>query len=183
MRQIIFPLLAGVGAALAGIFVYQWLAPLPNTAISIENDNYAPAPVAQALSLNDFRLSGLDGQTHTLSDWQAPLLVINLWAPWCPPCRRELPALIELQRQNPSGIQVAGISFDSQQNVREFTENIDINYPLLLAGADQARINQFFGNSSGGLPFTAILNAKREIIYTHSGEITLEALQKALPRI
>lgn len=122
-------------------------------------------------------LKDLAYQPHHLNEWKNPLLIINLWAPWCAPCRREIPDLIALQKSRQDQVQIIGLSFDAVENVANFREKFHINYPLLLVQQESADINRFFGNSSSALPFTAILDARREIVYRHSGEINRDLLE------
>jgi thiol-disulfide isomerase/thioredoxin len=81
--------------------------------------------------------------------------VVNLWATWCVPCRREMPALIKLDKKmRPRGVQVVGISLDSERKgVEAFAKQMGINYPMLYGGPDYA---QALGVQ--GIPITLILD-------------------------
>ncbi len=162
-------------SALAGILVSRVMLDQPQIASA-----QAVAPTASDLAFADLRFSTVDGHTRKLGDWHNPILVINFWAPWCAPCRREIPAFIELQQKHADKLQVIGIALDSADNVRQFTGEYPFNYPLLLMPDNSTAINRFFGNTSGGLPFTTILDTSRNIVFRHAGEITLEALEDAL---
>jgi len=77
-------------------------------------------------------------------------------------------------------LQVIGLSFDSQERVIAFNEQYSINYPLVLVQHEAGMINRYFGNSSGALPFTALLNQQRQIIFQHHGEINKADLEKQI---
>jgi thiol-disulfide isomerase/thioredoxin len=172
-RQLLSVIAVSMLSALAGILLYRYFFFQPQ---------FASAPVSRELSqksqqqsllkFSDITLPDVKQLPQALSQWdKKSLLLVNFWAPWCAPCRREIPDLIELQKAYPEQLQLVGLSFDSVENVRDFSIQFDFNYPLLLVEQQAQQLNQFFGNNSGGLPFTAILNAKREIIYRHSGEL------------
>ncbi|NCF35161.1 MAG: redoxin domain-containing protein [Gammaproteobacteria bacterium] len=116
-----------------------------------------------------------------LRDWQRQLLVVNFWAPWCAPCRREIPALIQVQEEYRSrGVAILGIAFDNEPQVRRFADEYNINYPLFLSSNRAAMYNAALGNPSGSLPFTALLDRELRIIYRHNGELTLDELRAQL---
>ena len=82
----------------------------------------------------DIKLKGLDGQKYTLSDYQGKIVVINFWAVWCPPCKIEIPELIELYNTyKDQGLMVFGIAIDSgkDEKIREKAEELKINYPVI----------------------------------------------------
>ncbi len=137
-------------------------------------------PLAQPDSLTTIPLIDLDGGHHLLGDWQQPVLIINFWAPWCIPCRREIPALVEIQRQFEGRAQIIGLALDSVENIRAFEADQVMNYPSFLVGADIPMYSTAFGNTSGGLPFTAFLDRERKLQYVHNGELTTEQLREKI---
>ena len=157
---------------LAGVLLFKLLEPgaqQPRTASS------------SAIELHAIPLSGLDGEASVIDDWQAQILVVNFWAPWCAPCRREIPALIEIQQDYAArGVRILGIAFDGAAQVRRFAEEYRIDYPLFLAGNRSAMYNAAFDNPSGSLPYTALLDAERRIVFQHNGELTSNQLREQL---
>jgi thiol-disulfide isomerase/thioredoxin len=88
---------------------------------------YPPAP--------DFNLKDLDGKNVRLSDQKGKVVLIDFWATWCPPCRKGIPELIEMQQEYGSDkFVVLGINLDQEeaQVVIDFARNYQINYPVLL---------------------------------------------------
>ncbi len=123
----------------------------------------------------------LDGQQTTIADWEAKLLIVNFWAPWCAPCRREVPTLIKFHRDYAQrGVRVLGIAYDNEPQVSRFAADYQINYPLFLAGNRAAMYNAAFGNLSGSLPFTALLDQNHRILFQHNGELTARQLREQL---
>ena len=154
----------------AGVALFQWLEP----------DLRAP-PVdgpPPAIELHAIPLTGLDGATQRIGDWRGQILIVNFWATWCVPCRREIPTLIEIQREYAGrGVRVIGIAFDGAEPVRRFAREYAIDYPLFLAGNGIPMYNAAFGNSSGALPFTAMLDRDGRISERHLGEVTRAQLE------
>ena len=177
-KQTLVAILAGIAAVLAGLLVYRGLffqpqivsAPQPSPSLQQAQKTLTPAEI---------RLKDLSGQTRQLSDWNSSVKIVNFWAPWCAPCRKEIPALIATQERYPQ-VQILGFSFDSLENVENFRKDYAFNYPLLLVGEQSYAINQAFGNTSSALPYTVILNDRQEIVFSHHGEISQHQLESAL---
>lgn len=130
------------------------------------------------------RLPDLADHEQALAQWQGKVLVVNFWAPWCPPCRAEIPAFIRLQeRYDKQGLQFVGIALDEKDKVQAFADQFGINYPLLLGGPGAVMLSQNAGNRLGGLPYTVLFDRKGNAVATLSGEVRearLEALLKPL---
>jgi thiol-disulfide isomerase/thioredoxin len=149
----------------------------------LQNDSpTANPPSAEApIELHSIPLFDLAGQQTTIGDWKGDILIVNFWAPWCAPCRREVPGLIKTQLEyTQQGVSVLGIAFDSEPQVSRFAADYQINYPLFLVGNRAAMYNTAFGNSSGSLPFTALLDRNQRILFQHNGELSAEQLLEQL---
>lgn len=87
----------------------------------------------------DFTLLDLNANSVRLSAFRGKAVVLNFWAAWCPPCRREIPWFIELQKEyGPEGLQIIGVSMDEggRNAIEPVVRRMGINYPVLL-GNDQ----------------------------------------------
>jgi len=120
----------------------------------------------------DFTLADRDGKPRALSEWDGKALVINFWATWCAPCRREIPMLNTLARERrDQGIEVIGIAVDFREDVLEYLQKMPIDYTVLIGeqeGMDAARA---FGVETIGLPFTAFTDRSGRIATIHVGEL------------
>ncbi len=154
---------------LAGVVLFQWLEPKLRAP-------RAEAPAA--IELHSIPLTRLDGETQLLGDWRGQILIVNFWATWCLPCRREIPTLIEIQRAYAErGVRVIGIAFDGAEPVRRFAREYAIDYPLFLAGNGISMYNAALGNRSGALPFTALLDRDGRVSERHLGEVSKAQLE------
>jgi len=141
--------------------------------------HFGARPVAQAPA--DFRLPDLQGRIRSLDDWAGQVRVVNFWAPWCPPCRREVPELIALHGQYADqGLVVLGITVDSAANARDFAVTSRINYPLLLAEDTGIALARRFGNPVDALPFTAVLDRTGRIAHTRAGGISRSEAERVI---
>lgn len=107
----------------------------------------APAPAAAMTILpatvRDVELPAVSGKPIKLSDYHGKVLVLNLWATWCGPCRSEIPELVKLYQEFRSkGLEVVGLSTENPEasaaGVRKFVSDFDMNYRVGWATADVA---------------------------------------------
>jgi thiol-disulfide isomerase/thioredoxin len=144
-----------------------------------QRDGTPTAGAAGALTRTPFR--DLQGAAVTLEHWRGQVVVVNFWATWCPPCREEIPGLIDVQRkQGPNGAQIVGIAVDSPDKTREYAANVGINYPTLIGGMETIDLVRALGNKSGGLPFTVILDRSGKVADTHLGLMTAAQVEAAI---
>ena len=126
-------------------------------------------------------LFDLDNRATTLEQFRGRPLVINFWARWCAPCRREIPDLIaEHARLKDEGLEIVGIAIeDDPAAVREFVASYGIDYPVLLAKDQGFALAQAMGDSSGGLPYTVVLDRERHIRARKLGALSKQEMSAA----
>jgi glutathione peroxidase-family protein len=106
--------------------------------------NAAPAPITMLpASVTDAELKAVTGAPIKLSNYAGKVLLVNLWATWCGPCRLETPELVKLHKEFRSqGLEVVGLSTEnpetSADQVREFVHNYDVDYRVGWSGSDVA---------------------------------------------
>lgn len=128
------PILYSLGGlallALLGWFLWLRLSPVtPSVPISS-----TPAPIV-GHPAPDFSLPTLDGNEITLADLRGKPVILNFWATWCPPCRREMPALEVIWQQHSRGdVMVLGVDQgESVSQVSEYVrQNVGVTFPLLM---------------------------------------------------
>jgi thiol-disulfide isomerase/thioredoxin len=120
----------------------------------------------------DFSLQQLRGQELSVSEFRGKWVVLNYWATWCAPCRKEIPDLSELHAAR-SDIVVLGLAFEDTEieNFDAFLEEFDPSYPILLV--DVYAPPEPFG-APKVLPTTIILDAQGVPVKTFLGPLTAE---------
>jgi len=129
----------------------------------------------------EFSLLDLNGERRYLSEWQGKLIVINFWATWCAPCREEIPAFVELQQRYQSqGLQFVGIALQQADEIRDFIEEYNMNYPSLIGGDEVIKIASQLGNNIGAMPYTVAINPEGKITFTHRGPLTKDETEAVI---
>jgi thiol-disulfide isomerase/thioredoxin len=141
----------------------------------------SPVEKTSPTSLPDFNFPDVSGNQHNISEWQGKIRVINFWATWCPPCRKEIPEFIALQEQYAAyNLQFIGIAIDDQEPVEEYLASTKINYPILIGGITGIALAHQLGNSIDAVPFTLVVNRQGQIIHQQPGEFSREQIMKII---
>jgi peroxiredoxin len=126
----------------------------------------------------DFTGTTVDGQTVSLSEQKGKLVVINVFASWCGPCRVETPHLVELYNElDKDQVEFIGLNLqETPAAVQLFKEEFFIDYPLVLN--EGGEITDIY--SPIGLPTTWFIDQEGIVRFTFSGPMTKESLQAIL---
>jgi thiol-disulfide isomerase/thioredoxin len=174
MKAITYAVVALV-AAVAGFAIYRHtLAPqLAATAPETTTTASAPPePSGTPDTLPDFTLADLEGNQTSIRSWAGKAMIVNFWATWCAPCRREIPLLKELQQtRGNDGFQVVGVAVDVREDVLKYAKEIGIDYPVIVGEQDGLEAVGKFGLGSIGFPFTVFTDNQHRIVVTHLGEL------------
>ncbi|HUW28823.1 MAG TPA: TlpA disulfide reductase family protein [Sulfuriferula sp.] len=172
--SLILFVLIGLLALGGGYYVYQRNQAPPAVAQSGAGDG-----ASTALFKAEFK--DLAGIRQPLSRWRGKVLVVNFWATWCPPCREEIPEFVKLQsKYGAQGLQFVGIAIDETAKVQAYSDQMGINYPVLVGDLDAVALSQATGNRLGGLPYTLILDRSGKIIATELGGLSTAKLEATL---
>ena len=159
--------LIALAAAWAGFYLsaVYFKEPLPASRIS-------PGAAMVGQARPDFSLGSSTGKVITANEYDGKVWLVNFWATWCEPCRREMPMLMDLQTQfGPQGLQVVGIALDDVQSARDFAHQYKIDYPILVGAGDVMETSIAFGNVDGVLPYSALVDRHGIIRWQYIGEI------------
>jgi len=122
--------------------------------------------------LGEFELIDLNNVMTNSSKWNGQYKLINFWATWCAPCRREIPLLNNTQKKyQDMSLQIIGIAVDVLDDVIAYSEETSFEYPVLVGEEEAIAIAENANIEFIGLPFTMLVDDQNEIIKTHLGEI------------
>ncbi|MDG2107851.1 MAG: TlpA disulfide reductase family protein [Woeseiaceae bacterium] len=128
--------------------------------------------ISEAVTHLTFTLPDMDGINHDFSEWSGKNRILNFWATWCAPCRREIPLLKAFQvEQGDNGFQVIGIAVDFPEPVVSYAETAAFNYPILIGEKDAIAVAESSGFEFIGLPFTMFVTPDGELIGSYIGEL------------
>ena len=155
-----------------------------NAFVKWRQDNSPAAKEARAMESQyrpAFKLPDINGLMHDVNEWNGSVLVINFWATWCPPCRKEMPAFIDLnEKYHIQGLQFVGIALDDADKVKDFIDTNGVEYPILLGADEAVKVSTEYGNRLGALPYTSVINREGRIVKTYRGEVPQDALEKLI---
>jgi peroxiredoxin len=133
---------------------------------------------AKTANLN-LTFKDIQGKPFALSDYKGKVILLDFWATWCPPCRKEIPGYIELYNAYKSrGLVVIGVSMDeSPSDVKKFARQIKMNYPIVMgAGRDDLELD--FGELP--LPTSFVVSRDGRICAKHDGITPKEEIEREI---
>lgn len=125
----------------------------------------------------DWSLTDRDGADYTLSGLHGKWVLVNFWAPWCPPCLQEMPDLVALQQQH-KDLQVIGVAvmYESRKEVTDTVSKLSVSYPIVFGNEDTA------GDFGGldGLPASFLYTPSGKLVGHHQGILTRSEIEQAI---
>ncbi len=132
-----------------------------------------------APSLPDLQLMTLEERPAQLSSYMGVPVVLNLWASWCPPCRREMPVIEQAQTAFPDVSFVLVNQGESAQQAKTFLQSEGLNLTDVLLDPSSEAMREM---RTGGLPTTFFFDAQGRMVDLHLGEITMADLKDKISR-
>jgi thiol-disulfide isomerase/thioredoxin len=172
MKALIYTTVALVAGAVGYVVYCYGIAP------SLQGDDASLASEQQESQagvpkiLPEFSLMDRDGAMRSINSWPGKSMIVNFWATWCAPCRREIPLLKELQSTHSANFQIVGVAVDVREDVLKYASEIAIDYPILIGEQDGVEAATQFGMGSIGFPFTVFTDNQARIVALHLGELT-----------
>jgi thiol-disulfide isomerase/thioredoxin len=127
---------------------------------------------------DDWSFKDKDGGQYTLSGLHGKWVLVNFWAPWCPPCLEEMPDLVALQQQRHKDLQVIGVAvmYGSRKKVTDVVSKLSISYPIVFGNEDTA------GDFGGldGMPTSFLYSPSGELVGHHQGILTKNEIEQAI---
>ena len=137
-------------------------------------------PRPQELNTEYLALTDLEGNAVALQNYQGKPMVMNLWASWCAPCRREMPVLQQAQQQYPDIHFVLVNQGESRARIQQFLFEEGLDLANVLSDVDSTVLLALEGRA---LPTTLFLNGAGQIVATRVGELSQASLQSLLQRL
>jgi thiol-disulfide isomerase/thioredoxin len=156
------------GAFGLGTSIYAWRrsrvaaaqqAPSANAKVIRFAKNAEPAPA--------FLLRDINGKIVSTADWKGKVVILNFWATWCPPCREEIPELVQLQTKYKDKLEIVGVSEDDDgpEKVAKFALQHGMNYPIVMATPEL--IADYGGVPA--LPTSFLIDPQGRVMQKHTG--------------
>ncbi|MDJ0794542.1 MAG: TlpA disulfide reductase family protein [Woeseiaceae bacterium] len=161
---------AALLALMAGALFYAARIP-----VEVEAPEASVGPEPRQLEVvthPSFTLPDMEGTDRDFTEWAGTHRVINFWATWCAPCRREIPLLKTFQDEHgEDGFQVLGIAVDYVEEVKTYAESAEFNYPVLIGQQDAMAVAESSGIEFIGMPFTMFVARDGEYVGAYIGEL------------
>ena len=121
----------------------------------------------EAYARPDFTFNTVDDEPLSVDAWAGKVVLIDFWASWCVPCRREMPEFNRLRAEYAEqGFEVVGIAADDLEKVEAFLGEVPVNFPIVYGDVDAVmQISAQYGNDYGGLPFSAFIDRDGNVRY------------------
>ena len=155
------------------VLILSWLLFYPQD----NSEQTETVSKSHTLKRQDFTLPNLQGQPQAFSQWNDKVVLLNFWATWCPPCRREMPDFIEVYEQyKDKDFIVIGVGIDDEKRIADFVKQLQVSYPILVGGQTAMQVSQLYGNRSGALPYSILIDKNGIIRFRTGGLISKKKL-------
>lgn len=133
-------------------------------------------------------MTHLDGTKSKISDRKGKVLLLNMWATWCGPCRGEMPALVKMQEEHgPKGFEIIGLNTDdgdSKEMIEKFAEEMKLNYTLVWSSTEQQAALLKISNFNG-IPQSFIIDRDGKLrgVFRGGGASEVKKMEEVVAEI
>lgn len=172
-QRIIAMLLIGFGLIAVGVAAMTLITLRRSQGLGQE---ISAVPVTVDYPAPSLSLTDLEGVTRSLSDYQGQVVLVNMWATWCPPCREEMPTLESFyQSYREQGFVIIGLNDgDAAVDVRDFVESYGLTFPIWL---DPTYISESVFNTMN-LPSSFVIDRQGQVRLQWVGMIDRAKLEE-----
>ncbi len=189
-RQVIILLVIAFIAGTAGYYLSQRLfGQVPNQSSaqpSYQSGQMGSGTTDSIIGTHraDYRHGDSDGNVVTADEFDGQIVLVNFWATWCKPCREEMPMLSGLQLEYATrGLQIVGIALDDVERARQFALEAGVEYPILVGSTDVMVTIHNYGNRSGTLPYSVLIDRQGTVRWSHLGPLERATLMEKIAEI
>ncbi len=159
--------------SILAVSILLWLT------FGFNGDNDQPEIIDKTHSAKEqnFSLPDLNGEQQEFSQWKGQVILLNFWATWCPPCRREMPDFIEVYEEyKDKNFIIIGVGTDNHEKVADFVKKLGVTYPILVGERKAMQVSYQYGNHSGALPYSVLIDQYGVVRYRAGGLISKQKL-------
>jgi thiol-disulfide isomerase/thioredoxin len=169
------------GCAVLALTVAAFAACRSNPDEHSKVDRAAAVRLTQPFPVEPFEATDLDGRRVATADWKGQVIVVNVWATWCAPCRRELPMLVSLQSRHADRVRVLGLLQDkvTDEFARQFLKAAAVTFPVVRSTFEiEQRLPTVLV-----IPMTFVIDANGQLVSTFAGEADAADLEREVTRL
>jgi len=136
--------------------------------------------LSSMVSAVDFQFTDTEGEAHQLSQYKGKWVVVNFWATWCPPCRKEIPDLSDFHLEHDDAV-VIGVNYEpglKDERLKKFIALYLVSYPI-------TRVNESIIKALGeprGLPTSILIDPRGDVVKTITGMVSDRSLNKLIAK-
>ena len=135
----------------------------------------------ERIVMSDFFLENIEGKTISIVEFRGEKTLINFWATWCRPCRKEMPMLNGVfLSQDPSDFSVVGIAIDKPEKVTQFVAELGIDFPIMVGQSEAYDVMKDLGNEALTLPYTILIDEEGEVVWSKNTELKHSDMDEVL---
>ena len=135
----------------------------------------------ETIVMSDFSLKNMKGEAVSIEEFRGRKTLINFWATWCRPCRKEMPILNGLfLSQDPSDFSVVGIAIDKPEKVLQFVAELGIDFPIMVGQSEAYDVMKAMGNEALTLPYTILIDEEGEVVWSKNTELKHSDMDEVL---
>ena len=135
----------------------------------------------KTIVMSDFSLENMKGETISIDEFRGRKTLINFWATWCRPCRKEMPMLNGVfLSQDPTDFSVVGIAIDKPEKVIQFVAELGIDFPIMVGQSEAYDVMKDLGNEALTLPYTILIDEEGQVVWSKNTELKHSDMDEVL---
>ena len=135
----------------------------------------------KTIVMSDFSLENMKGEAISIDEFRGRKTLINFWATWCRPCRKEMPMLNGVfLSQDPTDFSVVGIAIDKPEKVIQFVAELGIDFPIMVGQSEAYDVMKDLGNEALTLPYTILIDEEGKVVWSKNTELKHSDMDEVL---